>query len=150
MSPQYWPFIFVIANIWKYAGHGSIIYMATIVGMDSALFEAAAIDGANRGKQIWHITLPLLKPVMILLTILAFGRMFYADFGLFYLLPRGVGALRNVSMVIDVYVFQSLNAGTINMGMVAAVALYQSVVGFILILTANFAVSKISPDNTLL
>jgi putative aldouronate transport system permease protein len=150
MQSKYWPFIFVIANLWKYAGQGSIIYTATIVGMDSSLFEAAAIDGANRLKQIWYITLPLLKPIMILLTILAMGRVFYADFGLFFLLTRNAGQLRNVSMVIDVYVYNGLASGTVNMGMVAAVALYQSVVGFILILSANWVVSKISPDNTLL
>jgi len=149
-SPQFWPFIYVIANLWKYAGNGSIIYMATIVGMDAALFEAAAIDGASRAKQIWHITLPLLKPTAILLTILNIGRIFYADFGMFYLLKRGSGLLKNVSMVIDVYVYEALNKGTINIGMVAAVALYQSVVGFVLILLTNWIVSKISPDNTLL
>jgi len=149
-SPQYWPFIFVIANLWKYAGNGSIIYMATIVGMDAALFEAASIDGAGRARQIWHITLPLLKPTAILLTILNIGRIFYADFGMFYLLKQGSGLLKNVSMVIDVYVYEALSKGTINIGMVAAVALYQSVVGFVLILLTNWIVSKISPDNTLL
>jgi len=149
-SPQYWPFIYVIANLWKYAGNGSIIYMATIVGMDAALFEAASIDGASRARQIWHITLPLLKPTAILLTILNIGRIFYADFGMFYLLKRGSGMLKTVSMVIDVYVYESLSKGTINIGMVAAVALYQSVVGFVLILLTNWIVSKISPDNTLL
>jgi putative aldouronate transport system permease protein len=150
MERGYWPYIFVIANLWKYAGNGSIIYTATIVGMDPALFEAAAIDGANKAKQIWYITLPMLKPIMILLTILAIGRVFNADFGLFYLLPRNAGQLRSVSMVIDVYVFNGLAAGTINIGMIAAAALYQSTVGFILILTTNWIVSKISPDNTLL
>jgi len=149
-SPQYWPFIFVIANLWKYAGNGSIIYMATIVGMDAALFEAAAIDGAGRARQIWHITLPLLKPTAILLTILNIGRIFYADFGMFYLLRHNSNLLKNVSMVIDVYVYEALSKGTINIGMVAAVALYQSVVGFVLILATNWIVSKISPDNTLL
>jgi putative aldouronate transport system permease protein len=150
MESKYWPMFFVIANLWKYAGNGSIIYMATIVGMDSGLFEAASIDGANRFKQIWHITLPLLRPTMILLTILAMGRIFYADFGLFYLLTRGMGQLRNVSMVIDVYVYGSLSRGTINIGMTAAVALYQSAVGFVLVLLTNWIVSKISPENTLL
>jgi len=149
MESQYWPYFIVVANLWRYAGNGSIIYMATIVGMDSALFESASIDGANRFKQIWHITLPLLKPTMILLTILAIGRVFYADFGLFYLMPRG-GSLRQVSMVIDKYVYESLSSGNINTGMTAAVALYQSTVGFILILATNWIVSKISPDNTLL
>ena len=150
MESKYWPFFFVLANLWKYAGNGSIIYMATIVGMDTALFESAAIDGANRFKQIWHITLPLLKPTMILLTILAMGRIFYADFGLFYLLTRGMGQLKTVSMVIDKYVYTSLSSGNVNLGMTAAVALYQSIVGFALVLLTNLIVSKISPDNTLL
>ena len=150
MSPQYWPFIFVFANFWKYAGNGSIIYMASIVGMDAALFEAAAIDGANRLQQIRHITLPSLRTTMILLTILAFGRIFNADLGLFYLLPRGVGALVRVSMVIDSFVFGGMNNGTINYGMLGAVALYQSLVGFVLILGANAVVKKIDPDSSFL
>jgi len=150
MEPNYWPVLFVIANLWKYAGNGSIIYTATIVGIDSALYEAAAIDGANRFKQIRHITLPMLKPTIILLNILAMGRIFNADFGLFYLLTRGMGQLRNVSMVIDTFVYGALASGNITLGRVSAAALYQSVVGFILILATNWIVSRISPDNTLL
>ena len=150
MERKYWPFILIFVNIWRYAGHGSIIYMATIVGMDNEMFEAAAIDGANRAKQIWHITIPNLKPIMILLTILAMGRMFAADFGLFYLVTRTAGALRQIILVIDVYVFSGLTSGIVSMGMTAAAALYQSIVGFMLILLANYIVKKISPENTLL
>ena len=149
-EPKYWPFIFIIANFWKYAGNGSIIYMAAIVGMDAALFEAASIDGASKFQQIRHITLPLLRTTMILLTILAVGRIFSADFGLFYLLPRGVGTLRNVSMVIDTYVYSALSKGTINLGMTASAALYQSVVGFVLILASNAIVKRIDPESSLL
>jgi putative aldouronate transport system permease protein len=149
INAKYWPYILVLANLWKYAGNGSIIYTATIVGIDTALFEAAAIDGANRIKQIWHITLPMLKPIMILLSILAVGRVFNADFGLFYLIPRS-GAVRSVTLVIDVYVYNGLTSGSVNIGMIAAAALYQSAVGFALILITNWIVSKISPDNTLL
>ena len=149
-EPKYWPFIFIIANFWKYTGNGSIIYMAAIVGMDAALFEAASIDGASKFQQIRHITLPLLRTTMILLTILAVGRIFSADFGLFYLLPRSVGTLRNVSMVIDTYVFGGLTGGTANLGMTSAAALYQSAVGFVLILMSNAIVRRIDPDSSLL
>ncbi len=148
MEPKYWPFIFVIANLWKYTGNGSIVYIATIAGFDTEIYEAAAIDGANKWQQTMYLTVPMLVPMMTLLTILAVGRMFNADLGMFLSLPMGSGPLRSVSNVIDLYVFNSLRGGS-NMGFPAAAALYQSIVGFILILTTNTIVRKINPDNAL-
>ena len=148
MEPKYWPFIFVISNLWKYTGNGSIIYIATITGFDTEIYEAASIDGANKWKQIRLITIPMLIPMMILLTILAVGRIFTADLGLFFSLPMGSGPLRPVSNVIDVYVFNALRAGT-NIGIPGAAALFQSVVGFVLVLTTNAITRKMSPDNAL-
>ncbi len=147
-EPKYWPFIFVIANLWKYTGNGSVIYIAAITGFDTEIYEAASIDGANKWKQITNITIPMLIPMMILLTILAIGRIFTADLGLFFSLPRGSGALRPVYNVIDVYVFNALRAGT-NIGIPGAAALFQSVVGFVLVLTTNAITRKMSPDNAL-
>ena len=148
MEPKYWPFIYVIANIWKYTGNGSIVYIAAIAGFDPEIYEAASIDGAGRWKQTTYLTIPMLVPMMTLLTILAVGRIFNADLGMFLSLPMGSGPLRSVSNVIDLYVFNSLRGGS-NMGFPAAAALYQSVVGFVLILTTNTIVRRINPDNAL-
>jgi putative aldouronate transport system permease protein len=148
MEPKYWPGIFVIANLWKYAGQGSIVYLAAITGFDQEIYESAAIDGASKWQQISKITIPLLIPMMTLLTILGVGRIFNADFGLFYSLPNGSGLLRPVSTVIDTYVFSTLSQGFM-IGLSASAGLYQAVVGFILVLTTNLIVKKISPDNTL-
>jgi putative aldouronate transport system permease protein len=148
MKPKYWPFILVIANLWKYTGNGSIIYIATISGFDPQIYESAAIDGANRWQQVKHLTIPMLVPMMTLLSILSVGRIFQADLGMFMALPMGSGALRSVTNVIDLYVFNSIRSG-VNVGLPGAAALYQSFVGFILIMTTNGIVRRINPDNAL-
>lgn len=114
-EPKYWPFILIFVNCWKGAGYSSIIYLASILGIDQELYEAASIDGASRWKEIRHITLPLLKPTMITLTLMSIGRIFYSDFGLFYQVPMNSGALIDATNTIDTYVYR----GLINMGDVA-------------------------------
>lgn len=149
-EPRWWPFIFVILHVWKHVGYSTVIYLAAISGIDTEMYEAAAIDGATKIKQIRHITIPSIVPVMIILTILNLGKIFTADFGLFWnsTLQLGQGALYSVGHVIDTYVYIALIAQS-NMGMAAAIGLYQAVVGFILIMITNYIVKKISPDNTL-
>jgi putative aldouronate transport system permease protein len=145
---QYWPFIFLIANIWKYTGNGSIIYLATLTGFDQDLYEAAAIDGAGKWRQFWSITLPQLMPTIVLLQILAVGRILNGDFDMFYALPNGSGILRNVTNTIDVYVVSALRGGG-QLGYAAAGAFFQSSVGFILVLVTNMIVRRIEPDMSL-
>lgn len=148
LEPKYWPFILVITNAWKNVGYGSIIYISAMTGIDAEYYEAATIDGAKKWQQVKYITLPLLVPVMVIMTILSIGRIFYSDFGLFYQLPMGSGTLLPATNVIDTYVYNSLvNMGDI--GMSSAAGFYQSVVGFILVLTTNLVVRKISPENAL-
>jgi putative aldouronate transport system permease protein len=147
-TPQAWPFIFVFFNLWKYTGNGSIIYLATIAGLDQEIYEAASIDGASKWQQIKKITIPQLVPIMVLLSILAVGRIFNSDFDMFYSMPNGSGQLRVVANVIDVYVYNALVSNG-NYGLAAAAGLYQSVVGFILILTTNLIVRRIEPDMAL-
>jgi putative aldouronate transport system permease protein len=148
LEPKYWPFILVITNAWKNVGYGSIIYISAMTGIDTEYYEAATIDGASKWQQVKYITLPLLTPVMVIMTILAIGRIFYSDFGLFYQLPMQSGTLSPVTGVIDTFVYTSLiNMGDI--GMSSAAGLYQSVVGFILVLCTNLFVRKISPENAL-
>lgn len=144
----YWPFIFLIANIWKYTGNGSILYLALITGIDRQLYEAAAMDGANKWQQFVHITLPELIPTIVLLQILAVGRIFVSDFDMFYTLPAGSVLVRDVTTTIDVYVFNMLRS-TAPIGYAAAASFVQSVVGFVLILVANTVVRKTKPEMAL-
>lgn len=148
LEPKYWPFIFVITNAWKNVGFGSIIYISAMTGIDPEYYEAATIDGAKKWQQIKYITIPLLVPTMVIMTILAIGRIFYSDFGLFYQLPMQSGTLQPVSNVIDTYVYTSLITMG-NIGMSSAAGFYQSIVGFALVLTTNLVVRKISPENAL-
>jgi len=147
-EPRRWPFILILVNAWRGVGYGSIIYLATLTGFDRSYYESAEIDGAGRIKQFWYITLPLLKPVVIMLTLLAIGRIFYADFGLFFQVPMNQGALFSTTNVIDTYVFRGLvQLGNISMS--AAAGVYQSLVGFVLVLTANLLVRRFDPDSAL-
>ncbi len=145
---QYWPFILVFVNLWKGIGYSCIIYLSTIIGFDRSLYEAASIDGATKLQQISKITLPLLRPTIIMLTLMAVGRIFYSDFGLFYQVPQNSGALLPVTNTIDTYVYRGLlELGDITMS--AAAGVYQSIVGFILVLAANLLVRKLDPESAL-
>lgn len=147
-SPQYWPVILVIVNVWKGLGYNMILYYATICGIDHSLYEAAVVDGANRWQQIWNITLPSLRSTIIILTLMALGGIFRSDFGLFYQVPQNSGPLISVTQTIDTYVYRGLMQ-TNNIGMSSAAGVYQSIVGFILVITANFVVRKLDSDSSL-
>lgn len=145
---KYWPYILVIVYMWKHAGYTCIIYLAAIIGIDQEYYEAAKIDGAGRWKQIIHITLPLIVPVITILVLLQIGRIFYSDFGLFYQVPLNAGVLMPVTNTIDTYVYRALiQLGDI--GMSSAAGMYQAAVGFILILISNYIVKKVNSDNAL-
>jgi putative aldouronate transport system permease protein len=147
-NDRLWPFILTFVQIWKTAGFGCIIYLATIVGINPEYYEAARLDGASKLRQTLHITLPLLKPVVIMLTILAIGKIFFSDFGLFYQVTMNSGMLYNTTSTIDTYVYRSLiQIGDI--GMSSAAGFYQSAVGFVLVLLSNFIVRKADKDSAL-
>jgi putative aldouronate transport system permease protein len=143
-----WPVIFLVANLWRYTGNGSIIYLAVITGIDRELYEAAAIDGATKWKQFVHVTLPQLIPVIVLLQILAVGRIFGSDFDMFYTLPNGAAVVKDVTYTLDVFVYNMLRSGS-PLGYPAAAAFLQSVIGFILILVTNYFVRKTRPELAL-
>lgn len=147
-EPKYWPFILVIINTWKNLGYNMILYYATICGIDSTLYEAAVVDGASRWQRIVHVTLPGLKSTIIVLTLMALGGIFRSDFGLFYQVPQNSGPLISVTQTIDTYVYRGLMQNN-NIGMSSAAGLYQSVVGFVLVVTANAIVRKIDSDSSL-
>ena len=146
--PVFWPFILTFVHLWKTLGGSSIIYLAAITNIDTELYEAAVIDGASKWKQIKHITIPLLIPLMIILTILHVGKIFFADFGLFFQVTQNAGALYSTTSVIDVYAYNALRVMG-DTGMSAAVGLYQATMGFILVLTTNLIVKKIDRDSAL-
>lgn len=145
---KYWPWILTFMYIWKNAGYNAIIYYASIMGIDESYYEAAAIDGATRRQITWRITLPLLKKIIICMTLLQIGRVMYSDFGLFYQLPRDMGALFSTTQVLDTYIFRMLRV-TGNVGVSAAVGCFQAIVGFILIMTANGIVRKIDKESAM-
>ncbi|MDQ0874539.1 putative aldouronate transport system permease protein [Paenibacillus sp. V4I3] len=147
-SPQYWPAILVLLKIWHGAGFGSIIYMATIAGINPEIYESASMDGASRWQKIRFITLPLLKPTIILLTILAVGGIFNGDFGLIYAIIGRNPMLYPTTDVIDTYVFRALmDLG--DLGMSAAVGFLQSFIGFVLVITVNAVAKKAAPDSAI-
>ena len=147
-EPKYWPFILVIVYLWKTFGYNCIIYYATLVGVDHSYYEAAAIDGATRWQQIRHVTLPALTPTIITLTLLSVGKIFYSDFGLFYQVPMNSGPLLDVTNTIDTYVYRGLIQLN-DLGMSSAAGVYQSLVGFILVLAANKVVSRVDKESAL-
>ena len=147
-SPEYWPSILTLANLWNGVGFGSIIYLAGILGISPEYYEAAKIDGATKSQQVRYITLPLLLPLIIILVLLAIGRIFNADFGLFFFLPRDTPMLYSTTDVIDTFVYRSLvQLGDISMA--AAAGFYQSVVGFVMVIFANWLVRRVNRDYSL-
>ena len=144
-EPKYWPYIILIVNAWKWVGNNCIIYLASIVAIDQQMYEAARMDGANRWQQIIHITIPQIMPVIIVMILIFVGKIFNTDLGLFFLVPRNSGLLSPVTWTIDVYVYNTLLRNG-DIGMSSAAALYQSVVGFITIIAANYGIKKINPD----
>lgn len=147
-DPTWWPFIIIFMGVWKSLGYNSVIYLSAITAIDNSYYEAAMIDGASKWQQIKKITLPSIKPMMIILTLLGLGGIMYSDFGLFYQLPKNSSALYEVTTTLDVFVYnalKSLNAIELS----AAAAFFQSMVGFILVIGANFVVKKIDRDSSL-
>jgi len=145
---QYWPGLLIGVNIWKTMGYSMVVYLASIAGIDASLYEAAAIDGGSKWQQVRHITLPLLTPIITIMLILAVGRIFSSDFGLFYNVPRQSGPLFNVTQTIDVYVYNALTQRN-NIGFAAAASVTQSVVGLFTIVGANQLVRKLNPESSL-
>lgn len=143
-----WPKILIIVYLWKTCGYSAIVYMAAISGIDPEIMESAQIDGAGKIRQVWYITLPALKPTITIMVLMAIGRIFYSDFGLFYQVPMDCGALYPATQTIDTYVYRAMMRSN-NFEGSAAAGLYQSLVGFVLVMGANTIVRRIEPDNAL-
>lgn len=143
-----WPYILVLANLWKNVGYSTVLYLAAITGIDASQYEAAAIDGASKWQQVIYVTLPHLRTMISILFIMNVGKIFAADFGLFYNVPMQNGALFSVTQVVDTYVYRSYMA-TGDPGLSSAAGLLQNVLGFICIMTANSIVKKIDADSSM-
>lgn len=147
-TPSYWPVILILVSAWKLLGYGTVLYLAAITGIDTEMYEAAEIDGANVFQRIRKVTIPNLYPTVIILVLLAIGNIFRGDFGMFYNLVGGNGVLFAATDVIDTFVFRSLIT-TNEIGMSAAAGLYQSILGFITIVTVNYLVRRYDKDRAL-
>lgn len=145
---KYWPIILPIVNTWKSFGFQATIYYANVISIDKSYYEAAQLDGASKLQQVRYITLVLLKPVIIMMILLAVGKIFYSDFGLFYQVTQNSGAIYSTTNTIDTYVYRTL-IQTGDAGMSAAAGVYQSVVGFLIVLITNLLLRKISPEDSL-
>ena len=147
-TAEYWPWILLVVKIWKDTGYGSVLYMSVLAGIDTSLYEAAEIDGANKWQQIHHITLPSLIPMVTVMLLLSVGNVMHSDTGLFYQVTRNNGALYSTTQVIDSYVLNQILSSS-NFGYTAAASFFQSVVGLLLMLFANYMVRRIEPENAL-
>ncbi len=147
-NPGYWYFLLPILYVWKWIGFGSVLYLAAIMGIDQECYEAATIDGANMYQKIWHITLPLLKSTVIILVLLAIGRIMRGEFDMFYNLISNNGTLMDATDIIDTLVFRCL-VGIQDFGMASSAGLYQSVLCFVIIILVNGIVRKVDKDSAL-
>ncbi|XEC94414.1 ABC transporter permease [Paenibacillus tarimensis] len=147
-TPEAWPFIIIGVEVWKGLGYGSVIYLAAIHGIDESVYEAAYVDGASKWQRILHITLPLLKPTVIILVLFSVGNIMRGQFELFWNLVGNNGLLMNATDIIDTYVYRSLTVN-FSLGLGSAAGLFQSVFGLILIVTVNAIVRKVDRDNAL-
>ena len=145
---ELWPWLFVALNAWKGVGYSTVLYLAVISGISNDYYEAAVLDGATKMQQARYITLPHLRTVMCITLIMSLGGIFRGDFGLFYSVTKDNGRLYPVSDVIDTYIYRSLTTMS-NAGMTAAAGFYQSVVGFLTLITANWVVTKIDSDSAM-
>lgn len=146
--PGWWPMILTVIQVWKSVGMGSILYYAVLIGIDESLFEAARIDGAAKRHEIKYIIIPELMSLVCIQLILGIGRLISGDFGLFYQVPMNIGALYPTTDIINTYVFRALTQST-SMGRTAAVGLFQSFVGMVLVVVSNLVVKKIDADKSL-
>lgn len=142
-----WPYLLVGLNQWKTVGYNMIVYLAAITGLDKTYYEAAMIDGATKWQQIKCVTLPLLKPTIIIMGIMAVGGIIKSDFGLFYQATKNAAELYPSTMTLDVYIFNALTQNN-NINMSAAASFFQSIVGFIMVMLANGIVKKVEPENS--
>jgi putative aldouronate transport system permease protein len=148
MEPKFWPPFLVFMSQWKNVGYGMVVYLAAITALDKSVYEAAVIDGATKWQQIWRITLPMMKTIIVLMFIMSAGRIFYSDFGLFYQVPRDSNSLYTTVSTLDVFVYKQLKSAST--GMAAAAAMLQAVTACLMTLLVNQIVKKIDSESAMI
>lgn len=147
-DPNVWPVLLVVIYLWQQTGYNSVVYFASIMGIDGEMMEAAKVDGANGFQRIRYIILPSLKPTIVILLLFALGGIVKGNFGLFYNIVGTNPVLYGTTDIIETYVYRATMTD-FNFSTASAVGLYQSVVGFVIVMTVNFIVKKIEPDYSL-
>lgn len=148
LKAEYWPFILWLVSRWKGTGYGSVLYLSVLAGIDQEMYEAAYLDGANARQKMWYITIPMLIPMVVIMTLLGLGGIMNSDTGLFYQVTRNTGTLYKTTQVLDSYVYNALLTGA-DFGTTTATTLYQSIIGFVMVIGTNLIVRKVAPENAL-
>ncbi len=148
MEAGKWPVILLIVNTWKNIGYGSVLYLSVLTGIDPALYEAADLDGANARQKMWYVTLPMLVPMIVIMTLLGLGSVMHSDTGLFYQVTRNSGAIYSTTQVLDSYVLNAITNAT-DYSATAATTFYQSVIGTVMVVGTNCIVRRFAPENAL-
>ena len=147
-DPSVWPVLLVIIYLWQQTGYNSVVYFASIMGIDGEMMEAAKVDGANGFQRIRYIILPSLKPTIVILLLFALGGIVKGNFGLFYNIVGTNPILYETTDIIETYVYRATMTD-FNFMTASAVGLYQSIVGFVIVMVVNYVVKKIEPDYAL-
>lgn len=147
-DPNVWPVLLVVIYLWQQTGYNSVVYFASIMGIDGEMMEAAKVDGANGFQRIRYIILPSLKPTIVILLLFALGGIVKGNFGLFYNIVGTNPILYETTDIIETYVYRTTMTN-FNFSTASAVGFYQSVVGFVIVMTVNYIVKKIEPDYSL-
>lgn len=148
LTPEYWPVILLIVNVWKGCGYGAVIYLSALSGIDTSLFEAADLDGATKMQRIRYITLPLLKSMVIIQLLLSLGGIMHSNTGLFYQVTRNTGILYPTTQTVDAYIMNAITEGG-NLGATTAVSLFQAVIGAVMVLLVNWIVRRKDEESAL-
>lgn len=147
-DPKCWPILLVVIYLWQQTGYNSVVYFAAIMGIDGEIIEAARVDGANAFQKIRYIILPSLKPTVVILLLFALGGIVKGNFGLFYNIIGTNPLLYETTDIIETFVYRATMTD-FNFSTASAVGLYQSVIGFVIVMTVNYIVKKIEPDYSL-
>ena len=147
-DPKVWPVLMVIIYLWQQTGYNSVVYFAAIMGIDAEMIEASRVDGANGFQKIRYIILPSLKPTIVILILFALGGIVKGNFGLFYNIIGSNSILYETTDIIETFVYRATMTD-FNFSTASAVGLYQSIIGFAIVMIVNYIVKKIEPDYSL-
>lgn len=135
-DPDIFPLTMIVSDQWKEAGYGSIVYLAAIMGIDTTLYEAAKMDGANKLRQVWHVTLPGMRGIVMLMVMLAIGNVLNGGFDQVYNLLNN--QVKETGEILDTFIYELAFGRTRNYSLSAMAGLFKSVVSFVLISTGYF------------